>query len=138
MPIHFNKNETITADTVEEAIRFEQLRRLPPRPRTTTKQRTKKKTRTQGWGGFLELLDGLNNANARKILALVQGTSHGLDSKALATHIQVDAMVVTGTITGIRRKATAVNLNPDEILAKDANGLYQPGRLLAQHGAPIP
>lgn len=137
MPIHFNPNETITVDTVEEAIRFEQLRRSGVPPKKASK---KPKTRNvrQGWEGFVERVDGPENVTARKVLALVAGDADGLDRRRLADQLELDIMVVTGTITGIRKKASAAGLNPDDVITKDPQDRYRPGRLLAQHGAPMP
>ena len=111
MPVHFNTDGKVTADTVDEAIRFEQLRGRPINHKKPVQQRRKKGPRLEGWAGFLDFLAGPENATARKILALVHGGSTGLDSRALAAQIEVDVQVVSGTITGIRKKASAVVLN---------------------------
>src|SRR5690606_38551555 len=138
MPIHFNPDGRVSVDTVDEAIRFEQRRSKPTNCKIPKQPRKKRGPRLEGWDGFLDFLTGPENATARKILALVQGSADGIDRHSLATHLECEVQVVTGTVTGIKRKASAVGIDPNDVITKDPQGRYRPGRLLAQHGAPMP
>lgn len=137
MPIHFNTNGSVSVDSVEEAIRFEQLRSRTPRA-SKQKYTKRKGPRPPGWEGFLSFLSGPDAATARKILALVQGSATGIDRHRLAQLLEVQVQVITGTVTGISKKCTASGIAPNDVITRDADGIYRPGRLLVQHGAPMP
>lgn len=138
MPVHFNLDGRVSVDSVEEAVRFEQLRGTRIKSKKPHQSNKKKGPRLQGWEGFLALLEGPGNATARKVLALVQGASDGMDRHALAKQLETDVQVVTGTITGVAKKAAAAGVDPADVIARDQGGKYRPGRLMAQHGPPMP
>jgi len=139
MPLRFLPNGSVEADTISEAVAWENRKQKVPRPVGRPRKSMPIPIKGSPWQRFCADISSPECVLIRKILAIVRGRGQsGIELQELAHTVGCKSLQASGTVCGIEKKAEKYGLRSSDLVVRGADKLYRPGKVLQENEPPIP
>lgn len=139
MPLRFLPNGSVEADTISEAIAWENRKTKIPKPIGRPRRSNPMSTNASPWQRFCADISSRECVLIRKILAILRGRGLlGIELQELARTVGCKPLQASGTVCGIEKKAEKYGLVATDLVVREADKLYRAGKILQENEPPAP